>query len=91
MTKRAPGREEGGGSPISTGLSTEMVPPARSTISRLMERPRPVPTSGPLVVKNGCQMRAMFSAGTPTPVSTTSISTVWPSLRVETVTWWSPS
>ena len=48
-----------------------MCPPACATIPNTVARPRPVPWSGPFVVKNGSKTRAFTSAVIPTPVSAT--------------------
>ena len=42
---------------------------AARTMSSVVERPRPVPKPGGLVVKNGSKIRARVAASIPAPVS----------------------
>ena len=48
-------------------LSTLMAPPCLSMMEKQIERPSPVPTPTPLVVKPGSKIRACTSAGIPGP------------------------
>jgi len=57
-----------------------MKPPWLLTMPLTVESPRPVPLSGPLVVKNGSKMRSRISGGMPVPVSVTRHTTYWPGL-----------
>src|SRR4029077_2347355 len=59
--------------PFPTSLSTRIFPPCRSTMPRLTDRPRPVPSPSPFVVKKGSQILGRIAAGMPDPVSRTSI------------------
>lgn len=61
--------------PAPTVLSTLIDPPARRRISRVIDRPSPVPLA-PLVEKNGSKTLARTSSDMPVPVSHTSITTM---------------
>src|SRR5581483_2347243 len=61
--------------PRPGSLSTRTVPCCAATSSWTMERPRPVPEPGGLVVKKGSKIRERFSLEIPQPLSTTEIST----------------
>src|SRR5690606_15057316 len=61
--------------PRSTSLSRWMVPPWAWTNFWVIDRPRPVPLPGALVVKKGSNTWGRFGAAIPAPVSRTSIST----------------
>src|SRR5271169_455859 len=57
-------------------VSTSKVPPCcLTTMSKLSDRPRPVPSPAGLVVKNGSKILARISPGIPVPLSRTRIST----------------
>ena len=58
--------------------SAVIVPPCCLTISLEMLRPRPVPWSAALVVKNGLNILSMTSVGIPLPLSLTMMVTVSP-------------
>ena len=62
--------------PCPGTLSTRISPPSRRAISRLMDRPSPVPPYFRLVVPSACwnasKMSYCFSFGIPIPVSLTS-------------------
>src|ERR1051325_4949837 len=57
--------------PPSSESSSQILPPTSVTTRWQIASPRPVPSSGPLVVKNGSKMRARISRGTPGPESST--------------------
>src|SRR5438876_56141 len=67
--------------PRPGSLSTRTVPRWAVTSSWTMERPRPVPEPGGLVVKNGSKMRERFSLVIPQPLSMTESSTRSPFRR----------
>src|SRR5579864_8701818 len=68
-------------------VSTSIVPPCCfTTMSWLMERPRPVPSPAGLVVKNGLNIFSLTSAGIPVPLSRILISTWEPEPLVLAVT-----
>ena len=58
--------------PSPSALRTEMCPPREVTMPWQIDRPRPVPTPGALVVKNGSKMRGRISGRIPSPLSATS-------------------
>ena len=62
--------------PTSTVDSIAISPPSRWAISRLIDRPRPVPPKRRLVVPSACwnasKMRPRRSAAMPIPVSVTA-------------------
>src|SRR5208282_1125357 len=65
-------------------VETSSIPPCcLTTMSWLIERPRPVPSPAGLVVKNGLNIFAFTSAGMPVPLSRMAISTLFPRSRVE--------
>ena len=70
--------------PLPGMLFTVSSPPNRRVISRLMERPRPVPPYLRLVVPSACwnasKIRRCFSSGMPMPVSSTEKAMTWPTL-----------
>ena len=53
--------------PWPGSLSTSMQPPNWRTIAKTVERPRPVPLSTSLVVKNGSKMRPASRRSSPRP------------------------
>ena len=55
--------------PAPSADSTSIRPPACCTMPKTVARPRPVPLSGPFVVKNGSKSRAFTSSVMPVPVS----------------------
>ena len=55
--------------PFPTSLSTRILPPCRSTIPRLTDKPSPVPSPSFFVVKNGSKIRGKTAAGIPHPES----------------------
>ena len=57
--------------PLSTTLSTVIVPPCSSTIPFTTVRPRPVPFPKSFVVKKGSNTFERISSGIPWPVSDT--------------------
>src|SRR5581483_2850590 len=60
-------------------VSTSIVPPCCfTTMSWLIERPRPVPSPAGLVVKNGLNIFSLTDAGIPVPLSRMRISTLFP-------------
>ena len=66
-------------------VSTSKLPPCCLTMmSKLSDRPRPVPSPAGLVVKNGSKIFARTASGMPVPLSRTRISTRSPSARVDT-------
>src|SRR5277367_4543682 len=66
-------------------VSTSKVPPCcLTTMSKLKDRPRPVPSPAGLVVKNGSKIFALTSLGIPVPLSRTRISTRSERARVDT-------
>ena len=64
--------------PLPTAERTWISPPSRLAISRLIDRPRPVPPYLRLVVPSACwnasKISRCLSSGMPMPVSVTSIS-----------------
>src|SRR6476469_9631377 len=56
-------------------VSTWIVPPCFTTMSWLIDRPRPVPSPGGLVVKHGSNILSLTSDGMPVPLSRIRIST----------------
>src|SRR4029453_7676956 len=67
-------------------VSTSIEPPCcLTTMSWLMERPRPVPSPVGLVVKNGLNIFCFTSGGIPVPLSRILISTRSPRFLVEAV------
>src|SRR6267378_4048412 len=67
--------------PLPGSLSTRTVPCWAATSSCTIERPRPVPEPGGLVVKKGSKIRERFSLLMPQPLSATESSTRSPLLR----------
>src|SRR5262249_43651729 len=61
--------------PPSARFSAYSRPPCWPTMPYETDRPRPLPSPGPLVVKNGSKMRESTCAAMPGPVSSTSITT----------------
>src|SRR5438876_6199643 len=60
-------------------VATSILPPCCfTTMSWVIERPRPVPSPAGLVVKNGLNIFSCTSAGMPVPLSRMRISTVVP-------------
>src|SRR6058998_3573156 len=57
--------------PPSSESSSQIFPPTSVTTRWQIARPRPVPSSGPLVVKKGSKMRPRISRGIPGPESPT--------------------
>src|SRR5690242_10918400 len=56
-----------------------MLPPLCLTMPYTVDRPRPVPLPGSLVVKNGSNARAIVASSIPTPSSLTATMTWGPS------------
>jgi hypothetical protein len=61
--------------PFPTSLRTSIRPPLRSTMPSTVDKPRPVPDSSALVVKNGSKIRSRVAASIPHPLSLTSSDT----------------
>jgi hypothetical protein len=65
--------------PSPSVLSTWISPPSRRAISRLIDRPRPVPPKRRLIEPSACwnasKMRRTLSGGMPIPVSITANAT----------------
>ena len=53
-------------------IATEMLPPCSSMMPRQSDSPRPVPSPGAFVVKNGSKILPWISGGMPGPVSATA-------------------
>ncbi len=64
--------------PRPGSLSTRIVPPWRRTIPYTVARPRPVPRSRSLVVKNGSKILSRVASSIPHPVSATASHTCPP-------------
>src|SRR5262249_46978812 len=62
--------------PFPTSLSTRILPPWRSTMPKLTDRPRPVPSPSLLVEKKGSKILGRTVGGMPDPVSHTSITQI---------------
>src|SRR4029077_11202438 len=62
--------------PFPTSLSTRILPPWRSTMPKLTDRPRPVPSPSLLVEKKGSKILGRTVGGMPDPVSRTSITQI---------------
>ncbi len=66
---------EGHRRPLPLMLDRSRIPPDCAARPCTMERPRPVPFPGPLVVKNGSVARLTVASSIPSPVSETEIRT----------------
>src|SRR3989442_9330912 len=69
--------------PPSSQFAARSTPPSSVTIPYDTESPRPLPSPGGLVVKNGSKIRGSASSGIPGPVSRTSTQ-AWRSERPKT-------
>src|SRR5688500_19790047 len=72
------GRQTVNVEPAPGALVTATRPPLCVTMPYTVDRPRPVPLPGPLVVKNGSNTRACVAASMPVPVYSTASITCGP-------------